>query len=185
MAEVRLLRQPDGGAPHGAVLLEALADPAWTTVRAAMAYTKLNGVRHLSASLKDFVERGGDCKMVMGIHPQGSSLEAIEELYLILDGAGGELFGLRNPAGSPAPSFHPKVWWFATARDTRALLIVTSGNLTEGGIYANYEVGTASYLDARLAADAATISDVNAMFADWCDPSRPHVLRLDVATLQG
>jgi hypothetical protein len=166
------------------VLLDALADPTWTAMRAAMAYTKVNGVRHLSESLQVFIGRGGDCKMVMGIHPQGSSLEAIEELFLILEDGGGEIYGLRNPVGSPAPSFHPKVWYFASAAPTRALLIVTSGNLTEGGIYANYEVGTASYLDARRDEDGAVMADVETMFADWCDPSQPHVVRLDVETMQ-
>lgn len=174
MSESRLIRQPNGSPPLGEVLLAAFADTAWTTIWASVAYVKVSGVKHISGSLQNFGARAtGDSKLVVGIDQQGSSLEAIEALYLILDGWGGELFILRNPSGNPSPTFHPKLWYFTDAARSRALLLAGSGNLTEGGLYTNYEVGSATVLDSSDVSDAAVMAEVQTMFDSWTNSHQP------------
>jgi hypothetical protein len=185
VSESSLIRQPNGSPPLGEVLLMAFADTTWTTVWASVAYVRTSGVKHVSGSLQNFGLRAiGDSKLVVGIDQQGSSLEALEELYLILAGWGGELFILRNPSGSPSPTFHPKLWYFTNGGRSRALLIAGSGNLTEGGLYTNYEVGSATVLDSSAVTDAALMTEVQTMFNAWTNPHEPHVLRVDVHVLQ-
>lgn len=185
MAELRFVRQPDGADALGDVVLAALADPTWVSLRAAIAYVKVSGVQHLSGPLQAFVTRApGDCKLVVGVDQQGSSIEAVEELFLILDAAGGELWILRNPAGSPSPTFHPKLWYFTDPARSQALVVAGSGNLTEGGLFGNYEATTVAKVDPADAGDAQAMADIDAMFADWTDPTKPHLVRADVASLQ-
>ena len=185
MAKSQFLRQPDSTMTLGEVLLTALSDTKWTTVRGSVAFAKASGVKHLSGPLMDFGNRAvGDSQLVLGIDQQGSSLEAIEDLFLILNSWGGEVFILRNPSGNPSPTFHPKLWFFTNRARTDALLITGSGNLTEGGLYTNYEVGIVTKLEVANDGDSKLISDVDALFADWTDSSQPHVLKVDLPTLQ-
>lgn len=185
MATSHLLRQPDGTSTLGEVLLTALADPQWTTIRASVAYAKMSGVKHISGPLQAFGNRADDDSwLVVGIDQQGSSLEAVEELFLLVNDWGGGVFILQNPTGNPSPTFHPKLWFFTNVARTAALLIAGSGNLTEGGLYTNYEAGTITTLDSRRASDAAIISEVDTLFGEWTDSSQPHVLQASLETLQ-
>lgn len=171
MPTVQLVNQPSG-VTLGSVVVAALGTPTFTELMAGVAYAKSSGVDHLARPLYDFRQRAS-VRMTVGIDLQGTTLEALQDLYLILGGQGCDLYILRNRASSPSPSFHPKMWLFTGPE--HALLITGSGNLTGGGLYTNYEAGLALNLDFNEPADLAIHDDARAVLLDWSSNAHSHV----------
>lgn len=169
--------QPDGSSRLGDELLALMSEARWARLDVAVAFVKLSGVRHLAASLDAFCARNpGSVRITVGIDMQGSSIEGVQLLWQIVTQHGGQLFILRNPQGPPSTTFHPKAWLFRDASgDGRA--VVGSGNLTQGGLYTNYELGIG------VNADAAALGDLSAILERWTDPSQPEVELVDAAVL--
>jgi len=168
--------QPNEG-DLGSQLNDALADARWTQLDAAVAFVKMSGVSQLAPGLHTFAGRSR-VRITVGIDQQGTSLEGLQNLWLILGGASSELYVLQNPAGNPSPTFHPKLWLFRS--DSEALLICGSGNLTGGGLFTNYEAGVVLRLDL----EDPTLQRVIDVVDQWSDDSRPEVARVTAAGLQ-
>lgn len=101
--------------------------------RAAIAFVKLSGVRHLGTALAEFSRRAA-VKISAGIDHGGTSMEGLRALLNALDGRG-EIWVYHNETNS---TFHPKVYFFKG--ENKADLLIGSGNLTEGGLFTNYDV---------------------------------------------
>jgi hypothetical protein len=168
--------QPNAG-DLGSRLIVALADQHWTRLDAAVAFVKMSGVAHLAPSLYGFATRN-QVRIAVGIDQQGTSLEGLQTLWLVLGGAASELYVLQNPAGNPSPTFHPKLWLFRS--ETDALLICGSGNLTGGGLFTNYEAGVVL----PLALDDPTLRAVVDVLDQWSDESGPEVAKVTAASMQ-
>ena len=159
------------------MILRELQSGTWTHLNAAIAYVKMSGVRHLAAPLLEFANRAS-VRMTIGIDQQGSSLEGVQTLWLILGGSSSQLFVLQDPDRNPMRTFHPKVWMFCNAE--RARLVCGSGNLTAGGLYENYEacVVLDCDLDTSLAIEARGALDT------WSNVTKPEVIQLTAADMQ-
>jgi HKD family nuclease len=135
MAEI-LLQDPLG---PGAMLaaLEALARPATTELRIAVAYTTETGVDELIPRLADRIGRAAWASMPKTLITSFDfGLTEPAALRRMRDAHG---FALRM-AAVPGASFHPKLFLFTSGVETSVL--VGSANLTRAALLYNTEMGT-------------------------------------------
>jgi hypothetical protein len=173
---MRFLRQTGGTHTLGELLQGELSDPRWTTVRAAVAFVKYSGVRHLVAALAAAADRGS-IQLAVGIDHQGSSVEGLTALMKALPAGSVLVTHNRNRRAT----FHPKLWLFHGGDVAR--VIVGSGNLTGGGLFTNYEAGWVVDLRLDVAAEQAVYDDVVAMLDAVADTSTGLARVLDDALL--
>lgn len=162
-------------------LTAELKSNRWLRLYGAVAYVKMSGVRHVGTALYAF-SRSSQVRITVGIDQQGSSLEGVQSLWLLLGSRAGSMYVLNNPAGSPSSTFHPKIWLFEAL--DQALLISGSGNLTGGGLFTNYEFGSALTLDLSDPDDDALRASVRRLLDEWADDALPEVTEVTVATLR-
>ncbi len=146
----------------GDLLLQEFANEGWTQFRAGVAFARFSGVRHLSMALNDFGKRA-ELKISIGLDLGGTSSEALEELLACTTGHG-QIFVFHNRG---RPTFHPKLYFFRNEHS--ALVIVGSGNLTEGGLYTNYEASMGVRLELKDADDRAFAQSVESTLDSWSD----------------
>jgi hypothetical protein len=159
---MQFIRQPFGEVRLGEFLLSHLADPQWTSFRAAIAFVKRSGTQHIRQPLLNFSNHG-TVRVSAGIDLFGTSREGLTDLL----GAtpNGQIYIYRN---NGPYTFHPKVYLFKSAQ--HADIIVGSGNLTGGGLFTNYEASLAAKLDLAVAADAAFLQIIEATLDGWSEP---------------
>lgn len=160
---VELLLQPADSNRLGDHLNVNFAGP-WTHFRAAVAFVKRSGTKHLRESLANFAQ-SGDVEMLVGIDHNGSSEEGLRDL---IDAVApkGRLLVFHNAL---AHTFHPKVYLFKS--QDAAEVIVGSGNLTQGGLFTNYEASTRHSLDLRNSKDRAFLRSIEEMLDRWSEMS--------------
>ena len=101
--------------------------------------------------------------MTVGVDVHGTSVEGLEALLNCLGGHG-EVRVFHHEHG---PTFHPKVYVFSN--DTNAEVIIGSGNLTQGGLFDNYEASMALTLDLTDADDRALFASLEAILDAYTD----------------
>lgn len=173
--DMKLVYQPAPRHRLGDLLREELARD-WTDFRAAVAFVKSSGVRHLAEPLANF-SRKGRIDLVVGIDHGGTSYEGLRDLMASV-GSGGRVSVFHNTLPF---TFHPKVYVFKSAK--AAEVFIGSGNLTEGGLFTNYEVGTRVRLDLTKADQAAFLRDVDGLLDEWTEPTSGTVLVLNETVL--
>jgi hypothetical protein len=156
--------QPIGRFRLGDYLLGNLQDEQWSLFRASVAFVKNSGVKHIYSLLSDFQQRG-KAKISVGID---NGVTTYEGLVNLLDAIGtdSEMWIFHNENSS---TFHPKVYLFAN--DQVADFIVGSGNLTEGGLFTNYEAFLRVSLDLQNAEDRHQYDEIISYLDYWADPS--------------
>jgi hypothetical protein len=155
----------------GEYLLEQLRSNEWSHFDAAIAFVKASGVRHIAAALREFSRRG-TVRLSVGVDLGGTSIEGLQALMSAVEGDGG-IWVFHNETHS---TFHPKVYLFSNP--SRASLVVGSSNLTEGGLYANYEASLESLLDLELPDDRAAYDRVCGTLDSWRDETGGTARRL-------
>lgn len=171
MPVLGLIAQPDDAFRLGDYLNAHFRQPEWMEFRAAVAFVQQSGVRHISEALAEFARRA-TVKVSVGIDLGGTSEEGLSGLLEALGGRGGVwIFDNENNS-----TFHPKVYLFKG--HGRADLVVGSGNLTEGGLFTNYEAALQVSLDLALKADGELLAQVEAALDKWSDPSQGTALPL-------
>lgn len=153
--------------------------PAWNSFQAAIAFVKRSGVQHIEDELRAFIAQGGRVRLVIGVDQQGTSIEGLSDLLKIV-GENGEIW--INHEENSYVTFHPKLYVFEG--ETSALLIIGSGNLTEGGLYTNDEAFSVHVLDLVIPEDKAALSEVKHALDKWCAEELETVNRLDRSFLQ-
>ena len=150
----------------------------WTHFRAAAAFVKRSGVKHIASSLKAFA-RNGKVEIIAGIDHNGTSYEGLRDL-LQATAPDGRVLVFHNRA---AHTFHPKVYLFRSA--TAAEVIIGSGNLTEGGLFTNYEASLQLRLDRTKSSHAALLQSIETALDNWADQTRgtTHLLDEDFLNL--
>lgn len=179
---VEFISQPFATRRLGDYLLDALGDARWQRFLASVAFAKRSGTAHVLAPLHAFAGRA-TTRISVGVDHGGTSLEGVEDLFGALDGRG-ELFvahHTRSPGDRVHHTFHPKVFLFDNS--TEALALVGSGNLTQGGLFGNYEAGVALRLDLGDSAQRAFHRSIVQALDDWADPASPLCTRVDSASL--
>jgi len=167
-----VLIQPDGEFRLGDFLKASFSDTRWKEFRAAVAFVKYSGTKHIRHGLQDF-SKYGKAKISVGIDSGGTSVEGLTDLLQSLDGQG-EVWVFHNANNS---TFHPKMYLFKN--DHTAEVVVGSGNLTEGGLYTNYEAGVRLSLDLTKEADAVLLTAIEAALDEWSRPQDGLCYRLD------
>jgi hypothetical protein len=174
---------PDGNRRLGEILRAEFA-AAWTRVWFAVAYLKVSGIQHIYDVMSAFAQSPNkSVRATIGIDQHGTSYEGLATLLNVV-GPNQELFVCYNPrskAAAPSPTFHPKIWLFHGG--SAAKLLTGSGNLTQGGLYTNYEVGIVQDLNLDKAADQALFHNAEAVLDRWANVARGDVRRLDLTLL--
>lgn len=178
---MKTILQPFSEQRLGEILKTALSEQGqlWSSFQAAVAFAKRSGVANLQNELQGFVDRGGYVRMVVGIDQYGTSIEALSDL-LITIGNKGEIW--INHDSNKYITFHPKVYLLEA--ESSALLIVGSGNLTEGGLYTNDEASLVYELDLSKTDDQILLNEVKDALDKWCSNDLDSVRKLDEVLLQ-
>ena len=144
----------------------------WTHFRAAVAFVKRSGVRHVAPGLVEF-SRTGHVEIIAGIDHQGTSFEGLKDLLGAVSPKGRIIvFHNRLPF-----TFHPKVYLFKSP--AAAEVMIGSGNLTEGGLFTNYEAGLRVFLDLSDSREAAFLQSMEQVLDTWADLSSGTAYVLD------
>jgi len=173
----QLIVQPQGAPRLGEFLISHLIDRRWDEFRAAIAFVKYSGVRHIETQLRGFSQRAR-VQIAVGVDYQGSSLEGLSALLSAVAGRG-EIWIFHNENES---AFHPKLYLFKGP--DAADLVVGSGNLTTGGLFTNYEASLALSLDLTSASDRDLLGSIDRTLDQWTDPTHGTVRRLDQPLLE-
>jgi HKD family nuclease len=148
---VQLLNQPWDASNQwfGYQLRNLLTDSSlnFTDAYLIFAFVKRSGVARVYDALKTFTACGGTVRAVLGLDEAGTTRQGVSMLL-----AAGVDVALFHDT-SPIRTFHPKGCVFENKR--RAVLLVGSSNLTQGGLFTNYELGL------RIDLDLAAVTDDN------------------------
>jgi HKD family nuclease len=174
---LKIIEQPHGTFRLGSFLQESFANPAWEEFRAAVAFVKYSGTKHIRKELAAFSQRG-KVSMSVGIDAGGTSVEGLSALLDALQDRG-DIWVYHNASSS---TFHPKVYLFKNAH--AAELVVGSGNLTEGGLFTNYEASLKVSLDLQKSEHVVLLTEVETMLDRWCNSQEGICYRLDAALLK-
>ncbi|HYG78799.1 MAG TPA: hypothetical protein VD861_00345 [Pyrinomonadaceae bacterium] len=166
-----IITQPEDAFRLGDYLNSHLRQPGWTEFRAAIAFVKQSGVRHLGSALAEFSRRAR-VRVSVGIDLAGTSKEGLSGLLACLEGRG-EVWVFHNENNS---TFHPKVYLFKN--EDKAEFVVGSGNLTEGGLFTNYEASLSATLDLSRQPDRDLLAKLETALDRWSDPSQGIALPL-------
>lgn len=178
---MRILIQPFSEKSIGDFLEEALKGDHgdFESFQASVAFAKRSGVQHIQDKLKEFTGKGKAARIVVGVDLEGTTIEGLEALLSAL-GETGEL--LVNHDESAFTTFHPKIYFFESP--DKAILIVGSGNLTQGGLFSNDEGFTITELNPSDADDMAVINQYKEDFGKWCDEGSETVRRVDESFIE-
>ena len=158
---VKLLKQPGNEEQRiGDFLNHQLSNESWTHFYFASAFVKRSGVKHIAQKLASFSDTH-EVKVICGVDMGGTSVEGVEILYECIKNDDSMWF-FHNEAGS---TFHPKMYLFFN--DDEASVAIGSGNMTEGGLFTNYEMGAVISLDRTKKKDEAFLSDILNVFDSW------------------
>ncbi len=157
---VNFIHQPEGTIRLGDYLKMHLEQPGWTHFRAAVAFVKRSGVQHIQNSLAEFSKKAS-VKMSVGIDMGGTSLEGLNGLLASVKPPN-QIWIYHNANQS---TFHPKVYLFKNNK--QADVLVGSGNLTEGGLFTNYEASFAITLNLSKKPDKAVLKYIEELLDSW------------------
>ena len=145
---------------------------SWTHFRAAVAFVKRSGTRHIESALAAFA-RIGHVEIIVGIDHHGTSSEGLRGLLKAVSPKG-RVIVFHNLLPF---TFHPKVYLFKDS--TAAEVIIGSGNLTEGGLFTNYEAALRVRLDLKDPGKAAVLHSIEQVLDNWSDTSHGTALVLN------
>lgn len=169
---IEILPQP-GGPSVGDRLISELTSDNWDEFRCAVAFAKLSGVQYLDGPLRSFTGSGKRAIVAVGIDQRGTSFEAASQLAAAVQ-TNGELI-ITTDIAMPPSTFHPKLYCFlafdAAGDIAQALVVHGSSNLTEGGLFTNYEFSTAWIPSLPDHQDSAALDDSLKALAAWHDTS--------------
>lgn len=167
---MQLIHQPATSDRLGEFLAANLAKP-WTTFRAAVAFVKKSGTKHIESALSDF-SRTGRVEIIAGVNLGGTSKEGLEAL---LNNVGdGRVLVFQNDVGN---TFHPKLYLFKSEREAEVL--IGSGNLTEGGLFTNYEASVRLCLSLTNPTHQRFLQSIEETLDRWADLTPGTALVLD------
>lgn len=172
---MEFIHQPTKHNRLGDYLIDRL-NGDWTEFRAAIAFAKRSGTKHLVPHLNHFA-KNGNIELLVGIDHLGTSKEALSDLIGALKKTD-QLNIVHNEISS---TFHPKVYIFTSK--TMAEIVIGSGNLTEGGLFTNFEASVLLKLDLGVESDRTFLKSIIDTLDAWKDKKSGISLRLDEALL--
>jgi hypothetical protein len=162
------IAQPDRNL--GPTLIDLLAHKG-TPRRLAVvsAFASLTAVMRLKPYMLAVHASGGDGHLILGVDMGGTSQEVLREV----SAWPGPVTIIKNRAGGV--TFHPKIYHLIW--DNEAHLFVGSNNLTDGGLFRNYEAATHVVFDMPI--EAADHTKAVQELGRFLHPAGPTSRRLD------
>ena len=158
---MEFVHQPSQSRRIGDHLKENLAGP-WAQFRAAVAFVKRSGTRHVAPAPATFA-RNRRVEIIAGIDHRGSSAEGLRDLLDAVS-PGGRVIVFHNRLRF---TFHPKIYLFKSS--VAADRTIGSGNLTEGGLFTNYEAALRVPLNLADPHDATVLRQIEHVLDAWAD----------------
>jgi HKD family nuclease len=158
----------------GNALIGHLNSETWTKLDIAVAWVRASGIAHLAPAISDFLKRGSELSLIVGIDFDNTTKEGLDSLLALEKFGSVSTYVHYNESGTV---FHPKLYLFRNLE--RAKLIVGSNNLTEAGLFQNTEAGLE--FDVDLPHPVVT-SALNAL-ESWRDTTLGLARKLDTAFL--
>jgi HKD family nuclease len=175
---ITIIHNPAGNERFGQLMIANLTSKRWTSFRAAIAFVKRSGVKHIAPSLSQFAKRAA-VKISVGIDHCGTSFEGVDDLRKAI-GSRGELWVFHNESARH-PTFHPKIYLFSNSKTAECF--IGSGNLTEGGFFTNYEAFVHLRLNSGDANDKKLLAEIGAILDLWTVDGLGTALRVNPALL--
>ncbi|OGL40093.1 MAG: hypothetical protein A2043_02620 [Candidatus Schekmanbacteria bacterium GWA2_38_9] len=150
------------------------SDRPYTRIIFVSAFTALRTILRLREGMIAAADAGASVSLTVGIDLRGTSREVLEELYRW----GCDVFVYHNPI--QRATFHPKIYLFE--RELDSTLFVGSNNLTDGGLYTNYEAATRYVFN--FPADTNEYERLLRPIRSFLYPSGPTVCRLDAPLIE-
>lgn len=108
--------------------------PFYKNVWLVSAFANARAIQRITPSILDAKARGANINMVIGFDVKSTSAEALKRINSL----GVNSILVHNARGGH--TFHPKIYLFEATE--QAEVFVGSNNLTDGGLYTNYEAST-------------------------------------------
>lgn len=156
------INQPSDPIHMGDLLLEGLNEATWESFQASIAFVKRSGSKHVQKALSDFSKRGR-VEISVGIDQDGTTEEGLRMLLDSLEDRG-KIFVFHNCNNS---TFHPKLYVFKNSG--AAQIVIGSANLTEGGLYTNYETLLVMNLELQLPDERRLLDEIESSFRSSTD----------------
>jgi HKD family nuclease len=137
------------------LLADELESGEWDQFLLAVAFAKnsLMGHSRLLRALREFVRNDGDLTATIGAdvfaggQAKGSDYDAVKELLSTCEESESAELYLYHEKAKERRTFHPKLYLFSNEDEERALLILGSSNLSDGGLRNNVEANASIHLD--------------------------------------
>lgn len=155
-----ILNQPFQG-QLGNVLIDKIDNNSFTNLTIFSAFAKNSGVLRLKASLEKFKKAGGRIKAFIGIDLDGTSYEALLNLFSLCD----ELYVIHSE--NMSTTYHSKIYLLES--DTSAWCAIGSNNLTGGGLWTNFE--SASIQEYSLPTQKSELDNIYSIIDKYSDSS--------------
>lgn len=175
---ITIVHNPSGSQRLGQLIIDNLDSSKWTSFRAAVAFVKRSGVKHIAPALAQFTKRA-TVKISVGIDHCGTSFEGVDDLRKAI-GSKGELWVFHNEVASH-PTFHPKIYLFSNSKTAECF--IGSGNLTEGGLFSNYEAFVHLRLNGKEPDDKKALVQIEDILDLWSVNGAGTALRVNSALL--
>lgn len=155
-----ILNQPFQG-QLGNVLIDKIDNSNFSSLTIFSAFAKNSGVLRLKSSLLKFKKTGGNIKAFIGIDLDGTSYEALLNLFSICD----ELYVIHSE--NMSTTYHSKI--YLLENDTAAWCAIGSNNLTGGGLWTNFE--STSIQEYSLPTDKSELDNIYTIIDKYSDTS--------------
>jgi hypothetical protein len=169
--EVSFIAQPQDKLQLGPLLFRALGNTptAPTRVTIVSAFASLVTVIRFKTPLRELHEAGTKVRVVVGVDMGGTSKEVLRELATWPC----EVFVFKNKRSGI--TFHPKI--YLIERHNSAEIFVGSNNLTDGGLFGNYE--GAAHICYKLPKNGFEFDSAKKELSKFLDPQPPVAKLLD------
>lgn len=154
-----ILNQPFQG-QLGNVLIDRLNNYNYNQITIFSAFAKNSGVLRLKSSLDKFKKAGGNITAFIGIDLDGTSYEALLNLYSLCD----SLYVIHSE--NTSTTYHSKI--YLLENDFSAWCAIGSSNLTGGGLWTNFE--SSSIQEYTLPAQRDELNNIYSIIEKYSDP---------------
>ncbi len=154
-----ILNQPFQG-QLGNVLIDELNSSNYNQITIFSAFAKNSGVLRLKASLEKFKNAGGKIIAFIGIDLDGTSYEALLNLYSLCD----SLYVIHSE--NMSTTYHSKI--YLLENDSSAWCAIGSNNLTGGGLWTNFE--SASIQEYTLPTQRDELDNIYSVIEKYSNP---------------
>jgi HKD family nuclease len=134
--ETSVVLQPSNGT-MGEIIKNFLSsqNPSYNKIWLVSAFANVQAIERLADDILNAKNRGAQISINIGFDVRSTSAEALQRINSL------EVNSTLIHNARRGHTFHPKIYLFE-ATDSQAVLFVGSNNLTEGGLYTNYEASS-------------------------------------------